>query len=242
MAISEGSFRDRQGKAQSLRDATFGFTPTFATADTSLNATNFNTFIATVGAANTSVETLAINYTNNATTRVALVKSIRSAVTQALGYVKSNKAWANNFKAVKMAADKMRGVRPPSNTEPPPTPPPGEPVPPPEKSRSKGEQAYVELAAHLGGFITAITACAGYAPTSADISLSTFNGLLSQFNGLNGFISSLASQLTTAREDRRRLYFDGDCLQTKFQSVKDAVKGQYGQNSSEYGTVKGIKW
>lgn len=225
-----------------MRDSTAGFTPVFAPADTTLTATNFNTFIGTIGSANTSVETLAINYTTSATTRVALVKAIRSAVTQALGYVKSNKAWANNFKAVKMAADKLRGVSPPSNTEPPPTPPPGEPVPPPEKSRNKGEQAYVELCAHLGSFITAITACAGYAPTATKISLSTFNGLLSQFNGLNGFISQLDSQLTTARENRRRLYFDGDCLQTKFQAVKDAVKGQYGQNSSQYGSVKGIKW
>jgi hypothetical protein len=242
MAESEASFRDRQGKAQSLRDATAGFTPAFAPADTSLTATNFNTFIGTVGTANTSVETLAVNYTTSATTRVALVKAIRSAVTQALGFVKSNKAWINQFKAAKMAADKLRGVRPSSNTEPPPTPQPGAPAPEPEKSRNKGEQAYVELTAHLGAFITAITACAGYAPTSADISISTFNGLLSQFNGLNGFISQLSSQLTTARENRRRLYFEGDCLQTKFQAVKDAVKGQYGQNGSQYGTVKGIKW
>lgn len=65
---------------------------------------------------------------------------------------------------------------------------------------------------------------------------------VAQFNGLNLFISDLASQLTTAREKRRRLYFVGDCLQTKFQAVKEAVKGQYGQGSSEYGSVKGITW
>lgn len=242
MAESEASFRDRQGKAQSLHDATEGFTPTFAPADTSLSVANFSTFIGTINAANTSVETLAVNYTTSATTRVALVKAIRSAVTQALGFVKSNKAWVNQFKAAKMAADKLRGVRPPSNTEPPPPLPPGTPAPEPEKSRNKGEQAYVELTAHLGSFITAITACAGYAPTATDISLSTFNGLLSQFNGLNGFISQLGSQLTTTREKRRRLYFEGDCLHKKFNAIKDSVKGQYGQKSSQYGTVKGIKW
>ncbi len=242
MPESEESYRDRQGKAQSLRDSTAGFTPVFAPPDTTLNATNFNTFISTVGAANTLVETLVINYTNNATARVALVKSIRSAVTQALGYVKSNKAWATNLKAVKVAADKLRGVRPPSNTEVPPPVPEGTPPPEAEKSRNKGEQAYVELAAHLGGFVTAITACPGYAPTAAEISIGTFSSLQSQFGGLNLFISDLASQLTTAREKRRRLYFVGDCLQTKFQAVKEAVKGQYGQGGSEYGAVKGITW
>ena len=133
----------------------------------------------------------------------------------------------------------FQGLWPPDTTVP---PAPGDPVPVPDKPRNKGEQAYVELAAHLGVFVTAITACSGYAPPSADISIATFNAQLSQFNGLNGFICTLDSQLTTARENRRRLYFEGDCLQTKFQAVKDAVKGQYGQNGAQYGTVKTIKW
>ena len=96
MALSETSFRDREAKSQSLRDATAGFTPTFAPADTSLSATNFQTFIGGVSAANSTVETLVINYTNNSTARIALVKSVRAAVTQAVGFVKSNKAWANS--------------------------------------------------------------------------------------------------------------------------------------------------
>jgi len=242
MAISEQSFRDRQGKSQLLRDTTAGFTPAFAPADSTLSATNFNTFLGGIGSANTNVETLVINYTNNATTRVALVKSIREATTQAVGYVKSNKAWANQFKAVKSAADKLRGVRPPTNTEPPPPVEPGTPPGAADKGRNKGQQAYVELAAHLEALVTALTACAGYSPTSATISASSFNALLSQFRGLNSFISTLDSQLTTARENRRRLYFEPGGLEEKFQAVKNAVKGQYGQSSAEYGAVKSIKW
>lgn len=243
MADSEKSFRDREAKASSLRDFFSGFIPAYVPADSALSITNFNATITTASAANLSVETLKINYTNSATARIALVKAVRSAVTQALGYVKSNKAWVTQFKAVKMAADKMRGVRPPSTTTPPPPAAPGATPTPAEKPRNKGEQAYVELAAHLEGFVTALTACPGYAPTGTDISISTFSSSLSQFKGLNSFICSLDAQLTTAQEQRRAVYFDGDsCLEQKFKSVKDAVKGQYGQASTNYGAVKSMKW
>ncbi len=243
MSLSETSYRDREGKSQSLRDTTAGFTPTFAPADITLNATNFATFIAGVAAANTNVETLEVNYTNNSSARIALVKTVRAAVTQAVNFVKSNKAWATQFKAVKMAADKMRGMSPPTKVVLPPPPAPGDPPATPDKPRNKGEQAYVELAAHLEQFISAITACTGYTPPSAAISIATFNASLSQFKGLNTFICTLDAQLTSGREARRALYYEGDsCLERKFQAVKAAVKGQYGQASSQYGAVKSMKW
>ena len=136
MALSEESFRDRQGKAQLLRDAVGSFTPAYAPADTALTVSSFQSYITSVGTANTLVENLAVGYTNATQARVNLVKTIRATVTQALGYVKSNKAWVNQFKAVKAAADKMRGVRPPKSTKAPVEVPPGGPVPPSEKARS----------------------------------------------------------------------------------------------------------
>ena len=152
MPISEQSYRDRQGKAQSLRDATSMFSPAFAPADTSLNAGNFQAFLngsvpgqLSVETANTAVETLETNYTTNATTRVALVKSVRAAVTQAVAYVKSNTAWKSEFKSVKRIGDQLRGVRPPAKVVVPPPPAPGDPPADPAKPRNKGEQAYTEL-------------------------------------------------------------------------------------------------
>jgi hypothetical protein len=243
MANAEKSYRDRQGRSMVLRDLCAGFTPSYAPEDTSLTLVNFGLFMGGVETANVAVENLEVNYTNNATARIALVKSIRDATTQAVGYVKSNKAWATHFKAVKMAADKLRGVRPPSKPAPPlPVSPGGEPPAVVEK-RNKGEQAYVELEAHLRTLITALTECQGYNPPSATIALNNFHAMLSQFRGLNAFICTLSAQLTTAREVRRVLYFSGDeCLEVKFQAIKNAVKGQYGQNSAQYGSVKGLGW
>ena len=241
MANSEASFRDRQGKSQTLQDFIEGFTPVFTPADASLNQANYQLSVNGADAANTSVETLASNYTTSSTQRVALVKTIRDRTTQALAYIKSNKAWATNYKAVKAAADKFRNMKPPTETAPPTgdggTPPPAE-----EKKRNQGQQAFVELEAHFRTFVTAVLSCGGYAPPSTEISAGTLSGFLSQFRGLNDFICTLATQLKTARELRFRLYFAPSGLAEKFQSVKAAVKGQYGQSSTQFDSVKGLKW
>lgn len=243
MANAEKSYRDRQGRAQLLIDTCGLLAPAYAPGDPSLTKPNFILFLNGVESANTNVANLEVNYTNNAASRIVLLKSIRDGATQAVAYVKSNSAWATQFKAVKMAADKLRGVSPPSKPAPPPAGgPDGEPPAATEK-RNKGEQAYVELQAHFSTLISALTACSGYAPPSMNISLGTFNSLLSQFRGLNMFICQLSGQLTTAREARRSLYYAGaQCLERKFQAIKNSVKGQYGQNSAQYAAVKSIKW
>lgn len=241
MPISEKSFRDRQAKAQLLQDTVEVLLPVFVPADLSLTPANFQILIGGIDAANGNVETLAVNYTNAATQRVAMVKQIRAAVTQALGYIKSNTAWITSYKAAKMTGDKFRNMDVPARV----TLPPGDggEVPPAEaKKRNRGQQAYSELASHLQGFINAISTCAGYAPPSPTITINKFNEHLSAFNALNTFISSLDGQLTTARALRFRLYFSQAGLQEKFHAVKDAVKGQYGQNSAQYAAVRSIKW
>jgi hypothetical protein len=51
------------------------------------------------------------------------------------------------------------------------------------------------------------------------------------------------TDLDGAQRARFAIFFAGeDCLQVKFQAVKNAVKGQYGQDSPQFAEVKGIKW
>ena len=232
MPISEKSFRDRQGRAQLLEDALLLFSPLFAPVDTTLNAANFQILINSVNTANSNVENNEVTYTNASQARIALIKTIRDATTQALNFVKANKAWINQTKAVKMNADKLRGVTTPTKVE-----------PTPAKTRNKGDRAFVELAAHLSAFITSLVACSGYAPTDTAITIATFTSHSNNFIAQNAAVANAAVALTNARETRRILYFEGTtCLHKRFLAVKTAVKGQYGQNSAQYGTVKGIKW
>lgn len=235
---SEQSYRDRHGKGVSLKDACNGFTPTFAPADISLNVTNFTTFLGTVNTANDLVDTLDSNYSTNATTRVALLVTIKETLTQALGYLKSNKAWKSEFATAKMIVDKVRGTRAPK----PVTPPEGE-TPDETKKRNQGNQAFMEVEGHLRKFIGVCTGTPGFSPPAVEIQLGPQNGLLSQLASLNGFLSDTEQKLTTARNKRRALYDEEDeGLASKFQAVKEAVKGQYGFGSEQYATAKAIKW
>lgn len=238
---SERSFRDREGKARDLSNAMAGFAPAFVPADADLAPAAFATLVGQAESKNNEVEGYAGTYTEDADTRMTLIKTIKTAVTQGLSYLESNKAWKSSFKAAKMAADKLRGVRPPKPKAPPP-PPEGGPTPAEEKKRNKGEQAFTELAGHFGKFIAACTGAAGYAPPATEISLGTLNGALSQLKGLNGSLSTLSTQLSKAQQQRQILYYNEDGLADRFMAVKAAVKGQYGVASANYGVVKGMKW
>ena len=241
MADSERSFRDREGKARDLGNAIEGFTPAFAPADADLSVVSFTALVAQAETINNSVETLSGQYTTNADARAEAIKAIKAAVTQALSYLTSNKAWKSNCKAAKMAADKLRGIRPPK-PKPPAPPAGGAPTPAETKKRNQGEQAFVELAAHFGKFIAACTGCAGYAPPAAEITLPALNGLMSPLRSANEFLSELDAQLTTAQQQRVILYYGEDGLAERFKLVKLAVKGQYGPASANCATVKGMKW
>lgn len=240
MANSEKSFLDREGRVRLLIAAVEGFETEFAPPDEGLSVAGLNALVAEVEAANAAVADLEVDHGFNAAERAALVKGIRKTATRVVGYVKSNVAWGTPFKAVKVAADKLRNMRPPSKAGR--AGGAGGVVAEPGR-RNKGEQAYVELEAHLSALIKALTACAGYNPPGEGISLTALEGLLEQFRAFNTLSTSLKGELTTAREARRKLYFEGDdCVQRRFQAVKYAVKGQYGQDSTEYAVVKRVRW
>jgi hypothetical protein len=240
MATSEKSFRDRQGKATSLKDACSSFSVAFAPADASLTVANFSTFIETVTEKNDEVAALVAGYTTAAQSRQALQTELRGSLTQALGYLESNKAWKAQAATARGIVEKFRGTRPPAAKAA--TPAAGE-TPEVTKKRNQGNQAYVELASHLEQFIGVCAAVTGYAPPAATITVAALTTTLDEFKSLNSALSTAEQQLSVAQKSRYELYFEGeDCLQKKFQGIKKAVKGQYGMKSVEYSTVQAIKW
>lgn len=241
MANSERSFRDRENKARDLCNAITGFTPAFAPPNAAINVANFTLLVAQAKTVNDTVDGISGTYTTDAQTRTDLIKTVRKRVTQALSYIKSNTAWKSSCKAAKMAADKLRGIHPPGPKLPPP-PPEGGASPEEEKRRNKGEMAYLELEGHFRKFVGVCEDAPGYAPTAAEITLGTLNGLLSQLSGLNQSLSVQGTQLTKAQQERLILYYQENGLEEKFQLVKAAVKGQYGQAGANYAAVKGMKW
>jgi len=240
MATSEKSFRDRQARATSLKNACSSFHVAFAPVDASLSVANFTTFLATVTEKNDEVAALVTSCTTASQSRQALHAELRGLLTQALGYLESNKAWKAQSAAARKIVEKFRGTRPPTAKSA--TPAAGE-TPEVIKKRNQGNQAYVELASHLEQFIGVCAAVPGYAPPATTITVSALTTLLDAFKALNSTLSTAEQQLSVAQKSRYDLYHEGDdCLQRKFQGIKKSVKGQYGMKSPEYATVKIIKW
>ncbi|MES2440227.1 MAG: hypothetical protein V4584_14250 [Verrucomicrobiota bacterium] len=231
---SEKSFQDRIQHTNDLSAAVPLLTPVYTPVDSKFTLAKLTTATTAAEAANANVEAKRIPYQDPTSDRVALVKTIGPLVTQALAYVKSNTAWENRHEAVKNAADKVRGVRPPK-------PKPVDPDPD-QKTRETGERSYVEIAGHFKTFINRLDGLAGYAPQDEKISIDLLNDLHAELDSYNKSIPTASQALADAIIDRQDLFTGPTGLKFVFDGVKASVKGQYGHTSLQYKAVSGISW
>ena len=231
---SEQSYHDRAQRSETLKAAVAAMSPAYAPADPAFTLAKLTTAIAAANAAGTALDEARPPYQDDVADRIALAKLIGPLVTQSLAYVKSNTAWAKRYDAVKTLADKVRGVHPPKAK-------PADPAPD-KKERNRGEQSYVEIAAHLKRYIARLDGLAGFAPQDPKISLAALNGHLAALDGLNQSIPALSQTLADAITDRQEAYTGPGGLKFVFDGVKTSVKGQYGQSSNEYKSISGMRW
>lgn len=231
---SEQSFQDRVQRGHELAAAVSLLDPAYAPADELFTLTALNTAVSTAELANADVETKRIPFTDASSDRVALVKTIGPLATQALAYVKSNTAWANRYDAVKNAADKVRGVRPP-------TAKPADPEPD-AKTRESGERSYVETAGFLKSYFERLDALTGYAPQDPKIALAALTILWTELDDFNKSIPGDSRALADAISDRQTTFTGPTALKFVFDGVKVSVKGQYGQTSPQFQAISGMGW
>lgn len=231
---SELTFSDRGQRADELCAAVSAMTPPYAPADARFSLAALRAAIAAAKAANVAVDEARPPYQDAASDRVALAKRFGPLVTQSLAYVKSNTAWAKRYDAVKDLADKLRGV-PASKAK------PADPAPD-KKERKRGEQSYVEIAAHLKRYIARLQGLSGFAPQDEKISIATLTGHWTMLDGYNQSLPVLSQVLADAIRDRQDAYTGPAGLKFVFDGVKTSVKGQYGQASVAYKSISGKKW
>ena len=243
MADSNRSYTERQQRASVLATTITDMTPAFSPMDPALSIANFGTFVAQVGSANEAVDNATTDFDTAVNTRMAQAKAAQKLTTQIVASIKSNSAWKANFPRIKELADKVRGSKPQTKTPPPPPPVPGQPLPPEPKKRDRGDGSYAEIASNFKALSNAVGKLAGYAPQDQALSTDALNTLGGQLVTNNDAVAEADSTLDAAQRKRFALFTDEDTgLATKFQAVKNAVKGQYGQDSAQYAQVKGMRW
>ena len=236
MPNSEQSFADRAQKSHALLSALNVFVPVFTPPDSEISIVNFTSFLVTVDSANEEVENTRSFLAAAQVVRKTASDAAQKLTTQIVNYVKSNPAWKVDFSRIKELADKARTIRPKAKQ-------PATPTPTPQKSRDRGDGSYAEIAQHFKALSAKLSALAGYTPPDANIQSAAIATLAGQLEANNDAVDTKVSDYDKAVEARYALYFEeGTGLAAKFAAIKAAVKGQYGQNSTQFAQVKGMKW
>ena len=243
MPNSEKSFINRTQKGQALCTAITGFTPVFTPADSSLSPVNFAAFMVTVDSANLDVGNARTFYSNAVTARKAASEAAQKLTTRVVNFVASNPAWKLKCPRIKELADKVRAIKSSRKTLPPPTPPPGTPPTPPDKAHDRGEGSFAEVAANFKMLATAVNALPGYSVPGTDIDGPALTALAAQLEANNSTVGTTDTALDEAQRARVEIFYAPETgLKDKFQAIKKAVKGQYGQSSTQFAQVKGMRW
>ena len=243
MPNSEESFIDRTQKGHAILNAVSGFTPAYSPPDNAINVAKFTLFMNEVDSANEAVATADTAYSNAVTTRKTASDAAQKLTTRVVNFVAAGPVWKLEFPRIKELADKVRRIKPPRKTPPPPILPPGTPPPPPEKPRDRGDGSYAEIAANFKTLAEAVNALVGYSAPGTDIDGPALTALAGQLEGNNGAVGTTDTALDRAQRARVEIFYAPESgLEDKFQAIKKAVKGQYGQSSTQYAQVKGIKW
>ncbi len=238
MSDSERSYVDRVSKALTLHDACDGFTPIYAPPPGGVALPAFALKITACDTLNNAARDALVPWQETVDMRAETAGTIKKTTTQLINYIKGGPAWRSKFTAAKRFADAIRGMKPPRKIPPPPAP-----DQPPATQHERGGGSFAELEANWRGLVTLTGGLSGYAPTEVKIQLGTLNGLLSSMHSLNTEFSRKDAALSEAQKDRFKGFFEeGKGLAALFVGVKTNVKGQYGNQSTQWAQVKGTRW
>jgi hypothetical protein len=237
MPESEQSFQDRVQKSQVLHDACNGFTPVYLPAPDTTTLASYQTKINAAGPLNNAVNGAASDLSDAITRRVEQVVLIKAATTDLIAYIKGVPAWKARYPKAKQFADAIRGFKPPR--KPLPEPAPGEQ---PAKRNQRGGQSYAEIESNWDALVTLAIALPGFSPQNAAVGAPTISGYLSSIKALNKEVALKETILGEAQRLRQQGFYGEGGLAELFQEVKGNVKGQYGQSSTQWAQVKGMRW
>ena len=244
---TESSFPDRIGRFVLLKNACVSMgPPVFAPSDTDITIAAQAALIVTLNTCCTNVTNALTDLKDVADPRAASVQPLKARVTRVVNRVQSNRAWASKVPNVKMAADKLRGLKAPKATVP---TAPSDPDAPPVK-RDRGGQSYRDLEGYLGKLISTLGKCAAYdTGAPADITIAALTTLQNTLKTANDAVPAMEVTLRDAQIERLRIFQsknplpDGSAsLRDRWVRIKKAVASQYGRGSAEYLLVRTINY
>lgn len=232
MPASERTFADYTGKATQIKEATETFVPPFAPPDADDLPANFGGYITDCEDKNAEIGTVRQNYTNGAAERLVMVKDVKKRSMRSMTNVESVDTYESFAKGLKITYRKLRNYKVPGAKKPDPN----------AKKRNKGEQSFADMENLFKTFYAGLSAIPGYTHLDADLQLPALNTLYTTFHDKNVAMAELGAEENRLTAERYDMFYNKETgLKARILSVKNAVKNQYGPESPEYLSIKGIR-
>jgi hypothetical protein len=238
-SFSENTFGARIANAEAISTHLKSFTGYVApTTDTSI--ASVDTLITSLKTENSGIATKKFAYSAAVDVRAKLffktpdcVEKLLSPITAAV----KSKLGKTSKPATDIAAlaVKIRGEKKKKDD----TPPTDETEGKKKDPVSQSERSYGSMTQHFADIIATVTALGtDYAPVNTNIKVAALTTKIGTIKTANNTVTSTYGALKTSVDSRQNQYED---LSARIQRVKDAVKSQYGINSTEYKLIKGLK-
>ncbi len=238
MPNTERSFGDRLIRAREMQSIIEKFVPPFDPAVPALQPASFATYLDLVEAHNTVVANAGPAATAAITLHASLMATIKARTVRVTDYISSNEAWDQFRPGVKQAANKVRNYSPSANKKEAPAKP-GDP--PPKPSAKTGQQSYGDIDYWFEKLIEAVKLVPNYKPgVASNIEVAQLTALLTAYRQANKDVATAGAALDSGQRSRKTSYDGLDSLRTRMKAIKKAVGAQYGRDSAEYASVKGI--
>jgi len=237
--FSENTFGARIANAEALLTHLKTFT-SYAAPTPNITIENYEKLIQALKTENTGIAAKKLAYSTAVDIRTKLffkekdsVSKLMSPITAAVK-AKLGKS-AKQVAEITNLAGKIRGQKPKKDD-----------LPPTDNSESKGkdpisqsERSYGSLTQHFANIVSTLTALnTDYVPANDSIKLTTLNNKLASIKTANNNVTASYGALKTSVTNRQNAFTD---LTERTQRIKDAVKSQYGFQSTEYVLIKKLK-
>jgi hypothetical protein len=232
---SESSFGAKLRKAQDIQTFVAGFTgynPPRAQESASGFLTFLNSIVTTNGTESSQEENYHVAVSLRHDAFVVKPSSVQKLLVQVKGAVesqfgkKSVEAATVNAIIKKMRNSKLIKL-------------PADPTHPDQaKKLSQSEHSYGSWAQYFNDIINTLSQFTGYNPTNLTIRVTALQSTATQLTTLSNTVIQKIQALKTTRVSRSSMYDD---LRDRVQRIKAYVKAQYGNTSTEYNSIKGIR-
>jgi hypothetical protein len=234
---SERSFHDRYGRAQRLSEAIRQM-PGYQPSESSITVSVYDIFLSQVGSVNEEIGGLQEEYNSAVNERKHLFFSeegIKKRASSINDYCKSLSGISSTLPTIQRLISKINNTRRPASNK---TPEAGD-----GKRRNSGEQSYAELTQYMGELIGVLNKISDkYTPNNPLITLDNLKDFLATVKEKNKLVAEKEYALSKKSKDRNDLYEGDEGLQKRMAAIRAYIRGDFGRESSEYLSIRELKY